>query len=180
MLTIKVPMDTAWDEANKKFTSSRFETVELEHSLASLSKWESIHEKPFLSDKEKTTDEVIDYIRCMLLTPDVAPKVFELLVEHGLDAVHKYISSKQTATWFRDDPNARKSREVVTAEVLYYNMTALNIPFECDKWHLNRLLTLMRVANEKNKPKKKTNRRDVAAQQREIARQRREQYKTRG
>lgn len=180
MLTLKVPMDDAWDEANEKFTASRYVTVELEHSLASLAKWERLHEKPFLSEKEKTTVETLSYIREMVLTPDLPIEVFNIMIDKFISEINDYIQAKMTATWFREDPNAKKSREVITAEILYYNMTAMNIPFECQHWHLNSLLTLIKVINLKNEPKKKTNRRDAAAQRRALVQQRRQQYGTRG
>lgn len=147
-----------WDEANEEFVIYKPQTLQLEHSLVSLSKWESKWCKAFLSDKDKTYEETIDYIRCMTVTPHADPTVYTRLTKENVEAINNYISAPMTATYISEEKNGRKSRETVTAELIYYWMIALNIPFECQKWHLNRLLMLIRVCNVKNSPPKKMGR----------------------
>jgi hypothetical protein len=161
MLKITIPAGELWDEVREEFVYKEEQKLQLEHSLVSLSKWESKWCKPFLSKKEKTLEETIDYIRCMTLTQNVKPEVYYRLTNENLEAVNKYIQAPMTATWFNEQKNARRSSEQVTSELIYYWMIALNIPFECQKWHLNRLLTLIRVCNIKNQPPKKRSKREI-------------------
>ena len=161
MLQITIPAIEQWDESTQEFVYSKAHTLQLEHSLISLSKWESKWHKPFLSKTEKTTEETIDYIRCMTLTQNVKPEVyFNLSVENILQ-VNEYIENPMTATTFVEDRDGKRSREIVTAELIYYWMISLNIPVEFEKGHLNRLLTLIRVCNIKNQPPKKRSRREI-------------------
>ena len=155
MLQIVIPASESWDELNQEFIPHKEETLQLEHSLVSLSKWESKWCKPFLSKLEKTTEETLDYIRCMTITQNVKPEVYQRLTNENINQINDYIAAPMTATTFSEDRSGRSNREQVTSELIYYWMIALNIPSKYEKWHLNRLLTLIRVCNVKNQPPKK-------------------------
>ena len=162
MLKITIPGQEFWDEEKEEFVQTASTTLQLEHSLIALSKWESKWHKPFLGKEKKTVEETLDYIRCMTLTQNVNPDVYKTITNDVINEVTAYIDDSMTATWFSDKDKTSPSREVVTAEVIYYWMVTLNIPFECQKWHLNRLLTLIKVCNAKNSPPKKRSKREIA------------------
>jgi len=153
-----------FNEATSEFVSPDFIVLELEHSLVSVSKWESKWEIPFLSTDDKTEEQALDYVRMMYLGDEFPEHVTEKLTEQHYNLVASYINAKMTATWFREEPPS-PSREVVTAELIYYWMIAHTIPIECQYWHLNRLLTLIKICNIKNNPEKK-GRRESAADRR--------------
>ena len=156
MLKILVKGRELYDERTEEFISSKDTVLQLEHSLLSLSRWESKWHKPFLNDKEEKTDEeMIDYIRCMTITQNVDPAVYYSLTAENVAEIRDYMEDKMTATWFSDKNNPKSRQRQVTAELIYYWMISLDIPCECQKWHLNRLLTLIRVCNIENGPKKK-------------------------
>ena len=180
MLTITIPAGELWDEKNQQFISVKEQTLQLEHSLVSLSKWESKWCKPFFSQKEKTLEETIDYIKCMTITPNVKPEIYNFLTNSNINQINKYISAPMTATWFTNDRVGKLSSEQVTSELIYYWMIALNIPFECQKWHLNRLLTLIKVCNIKNQPAKKMSKRDIMSRNSALNAARRKQLHTKG
>jgi hypothetical protein len=137
--------------------------LQLEHSLVSLSKWESNWNKPFLAKEEKTHEETIDYIKCMTITQNVDDIVYEYIPNPILDRISNYIKANMTATKFSNQEKTI-NRETITAEIIYYWMIALNIPFDpCQKWHLDRLLTLINVCNIKNSPPKKMSRKEEAS-----------------
>lgn len=161
MLTIRIPAVDFWDESKEEFVSTKEQTLRLEHSLVSISKWESKWHKPFLSKKEKTIEEILDYIRCMTITQNINPDVYGRLTNDNIARINDYIDDSMTATWFSDEKRPKASGKVITSEVIYYWMVTLNIPFECQKWHLNRLLTLIRVCNEENKTPKKLSRSEI-------------------
>ena len=181
MLQITIPSrDDLWDESKGEFVTSKEQKLVLEHSLVSLSKWESKWCKPFLSRQEKTTEETIDYIRCMTLTQNVDSMVYNFLTDDNIRDVNAYIEAPMTATWFSNSNTGKQNREQITAELVYYWMIALNIPFECQKWHLNRLLTLIRVCEVKNSPPKKMSRREILNRNAALNAARRKQLNSKG
>lgn len=188
MLEILVRSVEVFDESTSTFVMLGEDiTLQLEHSLASLSKWEQTFEKPFLEDKvEKTTEEIIGYIKAMCLTPDVPSDVFDRLSPDNHRDISDYINKKMSATWFVEQPGVAsvRNREIITAEIIYYWMVALTIPLEAQHWHLNKLFTLIKVTNEKNDPKKKNQskigRNTIAAQRRSLNEKRRRENNTTG
>ena len=186
MLTITIPAHEAydlWDPNEEKFIqipAQKEQKLQLEHSLVSLSKWESKWHKPFLSKPEKTNEETIDYIRCMTVTPNVSDHVYYRLTQDNVNEIYKYINDSMTATTFPKEEGGKINRETVTAELIYYWMIAQNIPFECQKWHLERLLTLIRVCNVKNTPPKKRSKRDIMSRHAAINKARREKMNSKG
>lgn len=179
MLTITIPGDEFFDQEKQVFITQNDVVLEMEHSLVSLSKWESKYEKPFLSS-EKTMEEVLDYVRMMTLTPDIPPEVFYKLTETNVEEINTYFNAKMTATWFNEKAKEAKAREIITAEVIYYWMISMQIPLECQYWHLNKLLTLIKVFNAKNAPEKKRSKREIAQERRRINEMRRKQMGTTG
>ena len=153
----------------------------MEHSLVSLSKWESKWCKPFFSRHEKTDEEMIDYIKCMTLTKNVKDDIYYRLTEYNVEQIKNYIDAPMTATRFSDDKGGKSSSEGITSELIYYWMIALNIPFDpCQKWHINRLLTLVKICSKKNQPEKKRSARDTMSRNKSLNAARRKQLKTRG
>lgn len=180
MLELTVQMSESYDEASGMFIVTEAVVLQLEHSLASLSKWESNFEKPFLGNTPKTAEETLWYIQCMTMTPNVPPEVFNKLSTEDILKINRYIDRKMTATWFKDEPPARKG-EIITAEIIYYWMISLTVPMECQNWHLNRLLTLIRVCNQKNAPPaKKLSAKELATRNRMLNEQRRAELNTSG
>ncbi len=180
MLRITIPAVEQWDEAKQEFIYTKEQTLSLEHSLVSISKWESKWCKPFLTKQEKTFEETLDYVKCMTITQNVDPEVYNYLTNENIKAINEYIESPMTATYFSDEQNSKTSREQVTAELIYYWMIALNIPFECQKWHLNRLLTLIKVCSIKNQPPKKRSRKEIMSRNAALNAARRKQLNTKG
>lgn len=180
MLEITIPAVEQWDSLNEEFVYTKEQTLRLEHSLVSISKWESKWGKPFLSKQDKSHEEILDYIKCMTTTQNVDPNIYRCLTTANMIAIKEYIEAPMTATTFTKDKNGKPNREVVTAELIYYWMIALNIPFECQKWHLNRLLTLIQVCNIKNQPPKKMSKREIMSRNAALNAARRQQLNTKG
>jgi hypothetical protein len=179
MLKITIPNTEMWDEKEEMFVNVKEQTLQLEHSLVSVSKWEAKWKKPFLSKTQKTIEETIDYIRCMTLTQNVDPITYKGLTDRNFLDVKEYIDDPMSATTFSNDTSP-KNHEVITSEIIYYQMIALNIPFECQKWHLNRLLSLIRVCNIKNRPPKKMSRNQIMSRNAALNAERRKLLNTRG
>ena len=180
MLQITIPSTELWDEQKEEFVYTKEKTLQLEHSLVSISKWESKWNKSFLSSKEKTTEEIIDYIRCMTITQNVDPEIYTRLPNQTIQQIYDYINAPMTATVFSDTGRKGGNRDVITSELIYYWMIALNIPFECQKWHLNRLLTLIRVCEIKNAPPKKMSKRETMSRNAALNAALRKKYNTKG
>ena len=155
MLKITIPKGELFNEETQEFIACKEQIIQLEHSLVSLSKWESKWHKPFLGKDEKTFEETIDYVRCMTITQNVDPNVYRFLSNENIEEINNYIGDPMTATTFFEEKTGSGKKEIITSEVLYYYMIALNIPFECQKWHLNRLMTLIKVCDIKSQPPKK-------------------------
>lgn len=157
MLRITIPSREKWDERKCEFLYSEEQTLDLEHSLVSISKWESKWNKPFLTEEKKTLEETIDYVRCMTITENVSPDAYYNLTDSNMKEISSYIQAPMTATWFNENfsenkkTSKKKRAEQITSEMIYYWLVALQIPFQpCENWHLNRLLTLIKICNIKN------------------------------
>lgn len=186
MLKIVIPNKPSvelYDEKTNEFFYSKpikEQTLQLEHSLVSISKWESKWCKSFLSRADKTNEETIDYIKCMTLTQNVDPIVYENLSSENIKQINEYIDAPMTATVISNRNLRKRNNEVVTSELIYYWMIALNIPFECQKWHLNRLLALIQVCDAKNQPPKKTSRRELTSRYASINAANRKRFNSKG
>ena len=181
MLQITVPISPeGWDAEKEEFIAPQTKVLQLEHSLVSLSKWESKWHKPFLAKNNKTLEETMDYIKCMTITQNVNPNVYEHLTKQNMDMIGKYIDDSMTATFFTEEKMRRTNSEIITSELIYYWMIALNIPFECQKWHLNRLLTLIKVCNIKNQPPRKMSTRDRLSRNAALNEARRKKFNSKG
>lgn len=182
MLEITVPEHEFYDEYKEEFFTIKEQTLVMEHSLVSISKWEAKWKKPYMSS-EKTPEEALDYIRCMTVSPKkVNPLVYRALTQENADAIEAYINDPMTATTINVNGHRKVGRkETITSELVYYWMTAQNVPIEFEKWHINRLLTLLEVCAIKNDPNpKKMSRSAVGKQNRALNAARRAKYNTRG
>lgn len=189
MLYLTVPETEAYDEEKNEFVIlNKEQRIQLEHSLVSLSKWESKWKTPYL---EKTKDTIteeqsIDYIRCMTITQNVPQGVYDAILSNPslMSKIQEYIDDPMTATWFSDDAKNGKhgmpGRQIITSELVYYWMLSFNIPFECEKWHLNRLMTLIRVCSVKQQPSKKMSAKEIAERNSRLNAQRLAKLKTKG
>jgi hypothetical protein len=179
MLKLTILGEESWNKEKEEFVYSDAIVLELEHSLVSLSKWESIWEKPFLSKDEKTSDQILSYIQCMC-DEEIPVEIFAKLAQKDLDKITDYIDAKMTATWFSDEQKGSKNGEIITSELIYYWLVAFTIPFEVKHWHLNRLLTLIKVCSIKQQKPKKMSRSELMARNRMLNEQRRRQLGTNG
>ena len=182
MLYITIPAREFFDERTNTFFKTKEQTLQLEHSLVSLSKWESKWCKAYLTKQEKTYEEIIDYVRCMTLTQNVNPDIYRYLSKQNIKDIEEYIQAPMTATYFDDEESDKNGgrKDTVTAELIYYWMISLNIPLECQKWHLNRLMALIKVCNIKNSPNKRMSQNEVINRNRRLNAARRKRHNTRG
>lgn len=179
MLELTIPRRTFFNESTSEFMEFNETKLKLEHSLISISKWESKIKKPFLSDKKHTKSDMIYYIECMSLNPDVDPMVYKTIPDDIYAVITAYIEDSMTATTINDNSSGGNN-DVITAEIIYYWMIELGIPFECQKWHFNRLMTLIRVCGIKKGPQKKMSKREILEQNRRLNEARKKQHHTRG
>ena len=180
MLRITIPAMELFDERKQEFINTKEQTLQLEHSLVSLSKWESKWCKSFISTPDKTDEEIKDYIKCMTLTQNVPDNIYEYIPNSIIEEIVHYINAPMTATTIREDKNSPKNREIVTAELIYYWMISFGIPWECQKWHINRLITLIKVCGIKNTPPKKQSKSSIASEGAALNAARKKQHTTRG
>lgn len=179
MLRLIVPDREFFDEQTNEFVTINGGVLELEHSLASVREWEARHKKPFLGNAPKTREEVVDYIRCMSIS-EADSRIFSCLTSKNYKEIDEYIHDQKTATTFSKRNESRPSREIVTAEIIYYWMISLEIPFECQYWHLNQLLTLIRVCSIKNSKPQKMRGKDLAKHNTALNASRRAKLHSRG
>lgn len=181
MLQISIPISPeGWDEEKQEFVEPQEKTLQLEHSLVSVSKWESKWHKAFLTNNSKTDEEMFDYIRCMTITQNVDPSLYNYLTANNVEQIKAYIEDPMSATVISKGSEGKSNREIVTSELIYYWMISLNIPMECQKWHLNRLLKLIEVCNVKNTPPKKRSKSDIMRSNAALNAARRKQLGTKG
>lgn len=179
MLVINIPQQEFFNDEKQEFLSIESHVIELEHSLISISKWESKWKKPFISTNNKTTEETLDYIYCMLLNEEDKDFI-KLLTPENIKSINNYIADPMTATTFYEEDKTYGKKEVITSELIYYWMVASNVPKECENWHINRLLTLLRICSIKNTPPKKMSRRDIMSRNRALNEARKKQLNTHG
>jgi hypothetical protein len=179
VLKITIPSVLLFNEANQTFKESKAVTLQLEHSLVSISKWESVWRKPFLTKEKKTRAETLDYIKAMTITQNIDPSVYNNMPQSVIDRIVEYIETPRTAT-FVPENKGKISREPITSELIYYWMITFNVPFECQTWHLDRLLTLIKVINLKSQPKKKGATRDLMSRNAALNAKRKAELKTTG
>ena len=181
MLLIDIPETELFDESTDRFITIKAQTLKLEHSLISISKWESRWNKPFLKEDNKTPEQIRDYIRCMSLVPLQDDNVVLALNSKSIEKIINYIEAPMTATTvaFLDDKKPVK-KEILTSELIYYYMIQAQVPFECEKWHINRLFALLKVCSAKSSEKQKANTKTAAKSQAALNAARRSKLKSRG
>ena len=180
MLTITVPANEVYDEQTGQFLLVKEQVLTLEHSLVSLSKWESKWHKPYITDEVKTTEENVDYVRCMTLTQNVDPNVYYCLSAQNINEIHAYVNNPMTATVVPNNKKGKRNTEIVTSELIYCWMIELNIPIEFQKWHLNRLITLIRLCSSKKEPPEKMSKREIMSRNAAINAANRKKYNSKG
>lgn len=180
MLTVLIEGQEFYDEDENEFSSIGDVELEMEHSLISLSKWESKHQKPFLAKDTKTTEETYDYLKFMIVTPGIDRDVVHKCSRKNIEMIQSYIDSSQSATTFGIMPENRGQGEVITSELIYYWMVAFTIPWEAETWHLNRLFSLIRICNIKNSKPKKMSHADLSIRNRELNAKRKAELGTSG
>ena len=180
MLELKIPEREFYDEQKQEFIYTKAHTLHLEHSLISISKWESKWHKSYISNPNKTLEEALDYVRCMCITK-ADPEVINSITTDNLKTIDEYIGNPMTAVYFFDDNGEDGNKESITSELIYYWMITNQIPFDpCEKWHLNRLIALIRVCSIKNTPPEKMNKANMIKRNRALNEARLKKYHTKG
>lgn len=181
MLKITIPERECFNDETNEFIYIKSQKLQLEHSLVSLSKWESKWKKPFLDSRtEQSREEILDYVRCMTLTQNVDPDVYLNIDDHSLKIIEDYINDSMTATTFFERESKTSNREKITSELIYYWMISFGIPLDCQKWHLNRLMTLIRICNIKQSPEKKMSKAEIMKQNAKLNAARRKKSGSKG
>lgn len=181
MLAINVAITPElWDDEKEEFIPPKEETVLLEHSLLSVSKWETRWHKAFLTNKEKSFEESLDYIRCMIISENSVPDICMYLTDKNIKEIYEYMEEPMTAVYFREFSSGKRCRDTVTADLIYYWLLTLNIPFECESWHLNKLFALIRVCGIKNSPDKKRNKKEIMRHNIQLNEKRKKELDTTG
>lgn len=179
MYEIEIPGGELYDELKNEFYYLSPKTIKLEHSLVSLSKWERKWHVPFLTDKPKSIEQTVDYIKCMTISQNVDPNYYSLITDAMLRDIMAYVEDPMTATTVPEE-SGNRSREPITAELIYYWMIELGIPVEFQKWHLNSLLTLIKTVNFKRSPEKKRSQMETAQMYKRLNAERRKALNTKG
>lgn len=180
MLQIIVPELEIYDRDKKEFRILNSKIVSLEHSLLSISKWEAKWNKPFLSVEKFEREELTSYIQCMIISPNNTEDIIMQMTNENISKISEYIDSPMTATTFTENGDPKNNKKIITSEMIYYYMILYNIPFECQKWHINRLLVLIRICSIKSSPEKKMSRREILAQNHKLNEQRKKALNTKG
>ena len=180
MLTLKIPAAEQWDQQKEEFVYTREYTITIEHSLVSVSKWEARWGRSFLAEPPKTRQETVDYVKCMTVTQNVPPEAYIGLTDGNLRDINKYIDAPMTATKINSPKTGKKGGRTVTSELIYYWMIEFGIPFECQIWHFNRLMTLIRVCEIEGAPKKKMSKNDIYSRNNALNKKRRQMMNSRG
>lgn len=179
MLQVIIPEIELFDEATNTFIKTKEQKLNLEHSLVSISKWESKWKKPFISKKPKSVEETLDYVRCMTVDRNVDPNIYKSIPAEVFKQIEDYIDDPMTATWITKKNNKPNNR-IITSELIYCWMVSYRIPFECQKWHLNRLLMLIQVCDEENKEPRKMSKSEILRRNASLNAARRAKLKTKG
>lgn len=180
---IKPSKDGLYDSSTEEFIYAKPQTITIEHSLVSVHKWESRWKIPFLEKAEKTPAQILDYIKCMTITQNVDPNIYYFLTEENVKDIMAYVSDPMTATTFRDDRgkgSGGRHKEQITAELIYYWMISYQIPMECQKWHLEQLMTLIKIFNIKNTPHKKMGTNEIYSRNRALNAANRARFNSKG
>lgn len=180
MLKIEIPDREIWNSKSNTFSVIKGATICLEHSLVSISKWESKYHKPFLSKENKSREEILYYIKCMTITQNIKDEVYTIVTQRNIEEITKYIEDPMTATKIEKTKKTNANSQFITSELIYYYMTAYQIPFECQRWNLNRLFVLINICSEKNKDPKKYSKKEIMARNTALNKARREKLGTKG
>lgn len=180
MLKIEIPDREIWNSKTNTFSVIKGASICLEHSLVSISKWESKYHKPFISKEPKTHEEIVYYIKCMTITQNVKEDVYAILTNQNMEDITKYIEDPMTATKIEKTNQSKANSQFLTSELIYYYMVAYQIPFECQRWNLNRLFVLINICNEKNKNPKKYSKKEILSRNAALNKARKEKLGTKG